>query len=164
MDDFHVRQLTKELVAENLRELPDPCKKAAELTGNTLRVALKGLRAIDQEALVREACQGAITALLIAEQNLARGAVMLLQTVADLAGEFDLDPAMLMTGALRGIADLRRFATPEQIMLVEREIESAFMGVGQAFRAVLEREAAKDPPRPGTAAPKEKDPYGPANR
>ncbi|MBI4376355.1 MAG: hypothetical protein HY549_07890 [Elusimicrobia bacterium] len=155
MDDLHLRQLTKELVAEKLRSLPDPCATTAELVRKTLLLALKDADLATQERLAQETCQGAITALLLAQQNLSRGAVKLLEQVADVANDLQLEPAVLMIGAMRGIADLRRFVPPEELFELRKALEARFIGVGEVFATILlQQEKANPTPPSSTANPK----------
>ena len=61
MDDLEISKLTKEIVAERLKELPDPCSVAAGLLKDTLRIALKGMRPgwVSGGRVVDGACQAA---------------------------------------------------------------------------------------------------------
>lgn len=137
MDDFKIGQLTKEIVAAKLRELPDPCVAAVKLSTDTLRVALKGLEAgsTGDAAVVQDACQGCMTALLLNDQNLPHGAVLLLESVVELAAELNLDQMELMKSALRGISDMKRFA-PNAVAEISNALEARFTGAGQAFDAL----------------------------
>ena len=151
MDDFKIGQLTKEIVAAKLRELPDPCVAAVKLSIETLRVALKGLAAgsAGDSAVVEDACRGCMTALLLNDQNLPRGAVMLLEGVVELSAELNLDQVELMRCALRGVADMKRFA-PQHLADISNALEGRFNGAGQAFDALCaELPCATGPlPRP----------------
>jgi len=139
VEEFRIGQLTKELVAIKLQKMSDPCAAAAELVQKTLSLALKGLSPNDPglDRLIADACRGGITGLLLADQNLAKGAVLILEVVAELASEFNLDPAQAMKGALHGLADLHRFVQPEQIYDITHRIEANFMGAGEAFSQIL---------------------------
>ncbi len=139
MDDFRIGQLTKELVALRLKKMADPCAAAADLVKKTLAVALKGRQPEDPGNLtvITDACQGGITAMLLADQNLPKGAVLLIEAVVELASEFNLDPPLCMQAAMLGISDVRRFARPDQVHEIAREIETRFMGAGEAFSEAL---------------------------
>lgn len=147
MDDFRIGQLTKEMVAARLKAMADPCAEAAELVRRTVTVALDGYKAGDaggREKVVQEACQGGMTGLLLAEQNLAKGAALILQAVLDLAQEKGLDLTLATFSALKGIADMHRFATPAQMDEIRRELEARFMGSGEAFAYTLEAMKAEE--------------------
>jgi hypothetical protein len=139
MDKFQIGQLTKELVAIRLKAMADPCAAAASLVKKTLSVALKGRPADDpgNAGLITDACQGGITAMLLADQHLPKGASLLLEAVVELCNELNLDPAVSMKAALLGISDVRRFARPDQLHEIQREVESHFMGAGEAFADAL---------------------------
>ncbi len=142
--EFKIRQLTKELVAAKLRELPDPCAAAVKLCADTLRVALKGLEAgsTGDGAVVEDACQGCMTALLLNDQNLPRGAVLLLESVVELAAELNLDQMELMRSALRGVSDMKRFS-PQSLHEISTALEARFTGAGQAFDSICGEATAR---------------------
>lgn len=141
-DAFELGQLTKELVAVKLKRMADPCATAADLVKQTLAVALKTIRddAPARSKAIGDACRGGITGLLLADQNLARGAVLLLEAVVELSGHLDLDPGESMRSALRGLSDLKRFLRAEQLDEIEREIGRHFMGAGEVFAGLLREE------------------------
>lgn len=136
---FEIGQLTKELVAVKLKRMADPCAAAAELVKNTLSVAMKACKgdagAIDKA--VADACRGGMTGLLLADQNLAKGAALVLEAVVELAGVNELHPADVMKSALKGMADLRRFLRADQLEDIQREIGTHFMGAGEAFATAI---------------------------
>lgn len=138
-DKFEIGQLTKELVAMKLKKMADPCAAAAELVKNTLSVALKTCKDDDaaRDKVIADACRGGMTGLLLADQNLAKGAALTLETVVELAGVHELHPAEVMKSALKGMADLRRFLRPDQLEDIQREIGTHFMGAGEAFQQAV---------------------------
>src|SRR5438128_2305407 len=105
METFRLGQLTKELVAAKLRVMDDPCAAASEIVRAAVSVALRGLP--DNKSawpgVIRDACQGGITGLLLAEQNVARGAILMLKAVGEVAAEQQMDPTEAMMAALCGI-------------------------------------------------------------
>jgi len=139
MSDFKVGQLTKELVAIRLRNMGDPCSAAAELVKKTLLVALKGVQAKDPQitTIIRDACEGGLTGLLVAEQSLPKGAVKLMEAVSEVAMEMGLDPMEAMQAALEGFADLYKVVTQEQLDDIRRELGTNFMGTNEAFSAIV---------------------------
>ncbi|OGR88482.1 MAG: hypothetical protein A3J74_07545 [Elusimicrobia bacterium RIFCSPHIGHO2_02_FULL_57_9] len=138
-EDFKIGQLTKELVAIKLKKMADPSATAANLVKQTLAVALKEIKpgSTGHHAVVEDACRGGITGLLLAEQNLGKGAVLILEAVAELSSELNLDPTEMMRSALNGIADMRRFLRPDQLYDIHREIELHFMGAGEVFSRMI---------------------------
>lgn len=148
MDDFKISQLTKELVTARLRDLEDPCAAAAELVRSTLEVALRGLPpgTVAESRVVEDACQGAMTSLLLNDQNLVRGAVLILEKIVDLAAALNLDQPEMMRSALRGIADMQRFARPEMLAEIRYAIESRFQGAGLAFEALCQEASGRETP------------------
>ncbi len=74
-----------------------------------------------------------MTALLLAEQSLARGGILVLEAVLDVAAKANLDPTEAMSAALRALADLRRFVDPARIDDIRLAIDAKYMGAGDAF-------------------------------
>ena len=150
MDELRIHQLTKEMVAEELRLLGDPCQTAADVVRKTLSAALQSPpEGTGPERIIEDAVKGAMTALLLAEQNLARGAMLVLSAVLDVSAA-NVDPMAAMGSALKGIADLRRFADADQLENVRLEIAAKYMGAGEVFSEYLRE------PIPGdrTSAPR----------
>lgn len=140
MESFKLGQLTKELVAAKLRVIDDPCAAAAEIVHATLKVAMASL-ADDtqaQAAVIEDACRGGMTGLLLAEQDVARGAVMHLRKVAEVAAAHHMDPTEAMLAALRGIADLKRFLPPDRLEKLRAAVDAEFMGAGDCLRKMLD--------------------------
>jgi hypothetical protein len=135
MEDFKINQLTKELVVIRLKNMGDPCIAAAELVRKTLAVALKGTPPNDANFIrvVREACQGGMTGLLVTAQNMPVGAVRMLEAVGEMAMELGFDPTRAMRGAIEGIADMHRFLTVEQMDAIRKEIDANLLGAGDVF-------------------------------
>ena len=135
MDQFKIDQLTKELVSAKIKQLPDPCVAAASLVKDTLRVAFKGLEAgsVADAGIVEQACQGGMTALLLNDQNLAKGGVLILQAAAEIAEELNLDQMELMKSAMKGLSDMKRFARPDVLHDLETAIEARYHGAGEVF-------------------------------
>jgi hypothetical protein len=148
MDELRIHQLTKEMVAEELRALGDPCAAAAAVVKKTLTAALQSApEGTPAEMIVEDSVKGAMTALLLAEQSLARGGLLVLEVVLDVTAKADLDPTESMRAALRALADLRRFVDPARMDDVRLAIESKYMGTGEVFAEYL-RAPRTDLPAP----------------
>ena len=67
MDQLHIGELTKEMVAEELRLLGDPCAAAAAVVRKSLTAALKSAPAsvAPPARIIEETVKGAMTALLL---------------------------------------------------------------------------------------------------
>lgn len=144
MDELRIGQLTKEMVAEQLRIIGDPCQAAASVVRQTLSIALQGLPpgGTPPDLVIEDAVRGAMTALLLADHSLSRGAILVLEAVHDTAAEQQADTVESLRAALRGLSDLRRFATPERLDEVRRAIDARYMGAGDLFAEYL-REAER---------------------
>jgi hypothetical protein len=133
MDELRIHQLTKEMVAEELRLLGDPCKTAADVVRRTLTAALQSPPdGTAPERIIEDAVKGAMTALLLAEQNLSRGAMLVLAAVLDVSTSA-VDPTVAMGAALKGIADLRRFTDPNRLEEIRLEVAAKYMGADELF-------------------------------
>jgi len=139
MDELRIVQLTKEMVAEELRLLGDPCAAAASVVRKTLMAALQGAVPGDTPParVIEDAVKGAMTALLLADHSMTRGAILVVEAVLDVSSKRDLDPTDSMRAALKGLADLRRFIDPSRIDDIRLEIEAHYMGAGEAFMGFL---------------------------
>jgi hypothetical protein len=150
MDELRIHQLTKEMVAEELRILGDPCAAAAAVVQKTLTAALQcPPEGTAPERIVEDTVKGAMTALLLAEQSLARGSILVLEVVVDVAAKAQLDPTESMRAALRALADLRRFVDPNRIEDIRLAIDAKYMGAGEVFVEYL-----RAPVPPKTSAPR----------
>lgn len=136
MESFRLGQLTKELVAAKLRVMDDPCAVAAEVVRTTISVALRGRPEHKDTwpAIIKDASQGGITGLLLAEYNLNKGAVLMMRAIAEIANENHMDPTEAMRAALEGIADLKRFILPDRMAELRSAIDAEFMGAGECLR------------------------------
>lgn len=134
--EFRVGQLTKELVAQKLKSMEDPCAVAAGLVRQTLDVALKA-RPADASQVAADTCYGAMQGLMLAGQDFPKASVMILQAVSDHAASAGLDPTEQMLGALKGFARLSKLCTSEQLHEMKTRIEAAFNGAGEAFSYLL---------------------------
>lgn len=149
MDEFRIGQLTKELVAAKLRAMDDPCEAAAELIRATISVALGGIPQNSEARLrtITEACKGGMTGLLLREQNIARGAVLVLERIYEVAADCGMDPTVAMEAALQGIADVKRFMVPDRVEELRGAVEQRFMGAGEVLRKYMEQAGpAQAPP------------------
>jgi hypothetical protein len=143
-DQFKIGQLTKELVALRLKELGDPCAVAAGLVKKTLVVALKA-QPDQAPTVVSDACYGGLQGLLLAEQDMSRGAVLILEAVCDSANDTALDPTAMMRYGLAGIARVSKFVPSETLVTMRHALEERYNGIGEAFSEALSAEQAKTP-------------------
>lgn len=139
MDELRLVQLTKEMVAEELRLLGDPCAAAASVVRKTLMAAFQGAASGDTAParVIEDAVKGAMTALLLADHSMTRGSILILEVVMDVASKRDLDPTDSMRAALKALADLRRFVDPSRIDDIRLEIDAHYMGAGAVFMEYL---------------------------
>ena len=133
MDELRIVQLTKEMVAEELRLMGDPCAAAAAVVRKTLRAAFAGAGGAPAARVIEDAVKGSMTALLLADHSMTRGAILVLEAVVDVAAQRDLDPTESMRAALKGLADLRRFVDPARLDDIRLEIAAHYMGAGEVF-------------------------------
>ena len=99
-----------------------------------------------------DAVKGAMTALLLADQSMSRGSILVLEAVHDVAAECQLDTTEALRAALRGLADVRRFVPPERIDELRTAIEARYMGAGELFAEYL-AEVASPPAADQPSAP-----------
>lgn len=140
MDRFNVGQLTKEMVVWRLTELQDPCMAAADITKKTILIALENAQILEPEhkQSVIEITAGAMTGLLLADQNLSHGSVCILKKTYDAALQLNLNPTEIMALALRGIVHIRKYTTTAQFGDIIVAITTEFMGVGETLQKICE--------------------------
>jgi hypothetical protein len=146
MEELRFVQLTKEMVAEELRLLGDPCAAAAAVVRKTLHAAFQTpapAASGSPARIIEETVKGAMTALLLADHSLTRGSILILEAVSDVASKRDLDPTDSMGAALKGLADLKRFVDPSRLDEIRLEIEAHYMGAGTVFNEFLRGVPAK---------------------
>jgi hypothetical protein len=153
MDELRITQLTKEMVAEELRLMGDPCAAAANVVKKTVEAAYLATPPEDFKApvVIEDTVKGAMTALLLADHSMTRGAILVVEAVVDVAAKRELDPTESMRAALKGLADLKRFVEPQRLDDIRLEIEAHYMGAGEVFVEFLRQTPAKTSP---TAPPK----------
>lgn len=147
MDELRLVQLTKEMVAEELRLMGDPCLAAANVVRKTLDAAFLSTAPEDfkPETVIEDAVKGAMTALLLADHSMTRGSILIVEAVVDIADKRHLDPTMSMSAALKGLADLKRFVDPARLDDIRLEIDAHYMGAGEVFVEFLRQSSAQAP-------------------
>lgn len=148
-DHFKVGQLTKELVAAELRNAPDPSLLAAQTIRKTLVVTLKTLQPGDRPSsiAIEDAVRGGLQGILLADYDVARAGILTLREMANLAQDAGLDPMETLLSAMRGMASLKRLIPPEQMDRLRLAIDAEFHGAGEAFSVLLSQV-----PDPGRAS------------
>ena len=147
MDQLRIGELTKEMVAEELRLLGDPCATAAGVVRRALTAALQSapVEGTPAARVIEDTVRGAMTALLLADQSLPGGAVLVLGAVYGVAQECNLDPTECMRAALSALAELRRFVEPSRLDDIRLAIEAHYMGAGEVFTEFLRAQSASAP-------------------
>lgn len=155
MDDIRIVQLTKEMVAEELRLMGDPCAAAAAVVRKTIDAAQQATPPQDFKpyVVIEDTVKGAMTALLLADHSVTRGSILVLEAVMDVASKRSFDPTESMQAALKGLADLRRFVEPARIDDIRTEIAAHYMGADEVFAEYLKAVPLPDKslPRPARA-------------
>lgn len=144
--EYDFEKLAKEIVLERLRDLPNPPAAAGEIA---LKIAVPAVTSTrlrqDPRLTVSATCRGVMQGMLLLEKDLGETAVSLLNQMAAISQEADLDPADCMTWAMEGMAPVCRLASSHVQDSVSHAIEEHFMGAGQIFndlvRAAPEAEA-----------------------
>jgi hypothetical protein len=154
MDDIRIVQLTKEMVAEELRLMGDPCAAAASVVRKTIDAAQQATPPQDfkPNVVIEDTVKGAMTALLLADHSVVRGSILVLEAVTDVAAKRGFDPTESMQAALKGLADLRRFVEPARLDDIRTEISAHYMGADEVFVEYLKAVPMPDKTAPKTAA------------
>ena len=147
-DHFKISQLTKELVASELRTSTDPCLLAAQTIRKTLTVTLKAVPAGDPSGrtVIEDAVRGGLQGLILADFDVAKGGIYTLREMTNLAQDLGLDPMETLLSAMRGMASLKRLIPPERMDRLRLNIDAEYHGAGEAFSVLL-----REVPDPGRA-------------
>lgn len=148
-DSFKISQLTKELVASELKTATDPCLLTAQTIRKTLTVTLKAIPAGDPSSriAIEDAVRGGLQGLLLADYDVAKGGLHTLRELTHLAQDLGLDPMETLLSAMRGMASLKRLIPPEVMDRLRMDIDGEFHGAGEAFSVLLSQV-----PDPGRSA------------
>ncbi|TPW19920.1 MAG: hypothetical protein FD126_2205 [Elusimicrobia bacterium] len=138
-DPFKISQLTKELVASELRTSTDPCLLAAQTIRKTLTVTIKAIPAGDPSwrTAIEDAVRGGLQGLILADYDVAKGGINTLRELTNLAQDLSLDPMETLLSAMRGMASLKRLIPPERMDRLRMNIDAEFHGAGEAFSQLL---------------------------
>lgn len=150
-DPFKISQLTKELVASELRTSTDPCLLAAQTIRKTLNVTIKAIPIGDPswKTAIEDAVRGGLQGLLLADFDVAKGGIYTLRELTHLSQDLGLDPMDTLLSGMRGMASLKRLIPPERMDALRLQIDAEYHGAGEAFSALLSK--VPDPgraPRP----------------
>lgn len=141
-ESYNFEQLTKEMVVSQLKDAPDAPEQAAAVARRTIVAGLLGTQtaaAADPRSTVQQVCKGMMSGLLLAEKDLPKSAVLLLQGMAEAAQETHREPSDLMTWAMEGIAQVAPMVSPEVRAALQDAIDQAFMGAGQVFNELCQK-------------------------
>ncbi len=149
METFNLSQLTKEMVVNTIRGLADPAEASANVVHSTLLARLKGHKLSNyeiQEAVI-EACRGGMVGLVLMECSLPRGAAAILKKLVRTAKDAVVDDKLVSVAAIKGIADVKRFTTPDILARIGDRLEKTRSGAGDVFdRFVVELNAHQSHP------------------
>ncbi|NNN04553.1 MAG: hypothetical protein HKL90_01495 [Elusimicrobia bacterium] len=137
--EYDFEKLAQEIVLERLRDLPNPPAAAGEIA---LKIAVPAVTSTrlrqDPRLTVSATCRGVMRGMLLLEKDLGETAVSLLNQMAAISQEADLDPAECMTWAMEGMAPICRMADSHVQDAVSRAIEEHFMGAGEVFQQLIQ--------------------------
>jgi hypothetical protein len=141
MKDFQVSQMTKMLVIEAVKEAEDACAEAADQVRRVLMVALKDVNPADADwkRIAENACEGGLVGLLLSKKDIANGAVQIIRATTEAAYELNLDATQMRDSALQGIANIQRFAGPNEIAKIRVAINQHYPAGGKSFLFALRK-------------------------
>lgn len=140
-DPYKISQLSKELVAAELRTAPDPYKLAAKTIRETVHAALRAIPSNDPSAdlAIQEAVRGGLQGLILADLDVAKGGILVLREILELALDLGRDPQEAILSVMKGIASLKRLVRADQLDKLRLEIDADYHGAGEAFSNLLQR-------------------------
>ncbi|OGS41436.1 MAG: hypothetical protein A2506_09625 [Elusimicrobia bacterium RIFOXYD12_FULL_66_9] len=132
----------REAVASALKELSSGWpEKAALITCQQISHAAQVAK--DPHAAVVAVCRGALSGVLLSNQNLPDAVLKLLEKLPDTSLIMRSGPEELMSWVLEGAADVTLVAGPSARDAISAKIEEKFMGVGPVFDALCEKARLK---------------------
>ena len=134
-NNYRVGKLAEALVAANMSGSADPYQVAAKTIRETIEVALRALPHWDPagDLVIEEAVRGGFQALILADLDTARGAVVTLCELGDMAREIGRDSDDVLKCALRGMAATRRLIPGDQLLRLRKALEASYRGAGDAL-------------------------------
>lgn len=142
MSDYDFEKLGKEM-ASAFKGAEDAADRAGELARTLAAKAVSSTRGKqDPKITVAAACRGVMAGVVLNEGDLPKSAVAILQKMAAVAQESNLDPAECMTWAMEGIAPVCKLAPGAAADNVRLAIEEHFMGAGEVFSSILQTAGA----------------------
>jgi len=137
--EYDFAKLAQEIVQERLRDLPNPPAAAGEIARQIAVPAVTSTRLRqDPRLTVSATCRGVMEGMLLLEQDLGETAVSLLNQMAVISQDANLDPADCMTWAMEGMAPVCRLAPAHVRDSVRHAIEEHFMGAGEVFDRIID--------------------------
>ncbi|MBI5211384.1 MAG: hypothetical protein HY927_15525 [Elusimicrobia bacterium] len=132
----------KNAVVVSLKHDPQAHLKVGALVLEMMQAEMKKPGATTKFVL-EEVCLGAMHGLLLAEHDLAAGAVEILKALVHLIQERSGDPMTTMGYALEGIARIAPVVSGHALSDIGGHIEAAFTGAGQEFGALVDKHSKK---------------------
>lgn len=138
-----LKEKTQDFVQKRIKNAGDPFEAAShaadEIIGAAVRKTEGKPGAISKADIVRDVCHGAMAGLLLADLDIAKGAVVLIGSMAEVAQEIKVDPAELLTWSLEGVARLTPLVSLQRMSDVGHAIDAQFMGTAEIFRELCRK-------------------------
>lgn len=136
--EYDFETLGKEIAVSRFAALEDPYLAAGEAAHKMAVAGVTGTRGQqDPRLTITAVCRGITKGMLMLEKDVPKTAVALLQQMAIVAQETNLDPSECMTWAMEGIAPVAKLAPNGGADAVRAAIDEAFMGAGEAFDGLV---------------------------
>jgi hypothetical protein len=144
--DNPLKKKTQEFAAEKMKQGGDSIDAASRAAAEMISAAIRKTKgkpeAMPPAEIVREATHGAMNALLIADLDLEKGAVAILEGMAEVAQENHIDTQELVTWSMEGIARLAETVPAHRLAGVGQAIDAKFMGTAEVFRELCRKAAS----------------------
>ncbi|OIO06402.1 MAG: hypothetical protein AUJ52_12330 [Elusimicrobia bacterium CG1_02_63_36] len=145
-DKSPLKNATQSFVSEKIQGESSPLDAAARAADEMITAVVRKTAgrsgAVPKDEIVREVCHGAINALLLADLDLPKGAVILLDGMASVAQEVQVDPQELVTWALEGISRIANAVPKQKVADIAHAVDERFMGTAEVFRELCRKAAA----------------------
>lgn len=139
MTTEELEKAVRETVVSSLKTSAAAPAAAADLASRAIRDALTG--GMSAENAFIGAVQGALSGLLLLEQNLPESSVLLLKAVNEAAQQSNVDPMEAMTWSLTAMARVAVLGAEEVKYAIRTRLDQSFTDCGSLFIDLCQKAA-----------------------
>lgn len=139
MTSAELEKAVRETIVSSLKTSGTAPAAAADLAGRAIHDALAG--GMPAEKAFMGAVQGALSGLLLLEQDLAEASVLLLKAVNEAAQQANIEPLEAMTWSLTAMAQVAVLGAEEVKYAIRTRLDQSFTDCGSLFMDLCQKAA-----------------------